>query len=246
MTAKDRLIFPLDVATAREACNHVKLLGEHVGVFKVGLELFVSEGPPVVDIIADLTDAGIFLDLKFHDIPATVLRVIRSGTCLRRASFVTVHCDPGLLKVVVDEAPDHIKVLAVTVLTSLDTTALLSLGIRGELAGDPVELVLHRAAIARQAGCAGVVCSGHEAEAVKKRFGDDLIVVTPGIRPDWSEVEKDDQRRIITPYQAIKSGADYIVVGRPISSAADSVQAAGRVVEEIQRGLEDRSISGQE
>jgi orotidine-5'-phosphate decarboxylase len=241
MVAKDRLIFPLDVSTIQEARTYVTLLGEHVGVFKIGLELFISEGPPIVDIIADLTEAGIFLDLKFHDIPATVQQAVRSGSCLRQASFITVHCDPSLLEVVVDAVSDSTKVLAVTVLTSLGTDALLSLGIRKELAKEPVQLVLHRAAIARNAGCDGVVCSGHEAEAVKNRFGDDLIVVAPGIRPDWGEVKKDDQRRIVTPYQAIKSGADYIVVGRPVRTAADPVQAAARVVAEIERALQDRN-----
>ena len=244
MIAKDRLIFPLDVPTAEEARKYVRLLGEHVGVFKVGLELFVSEGPAILDSIANLTNAGIFLDLKFHDIPATVQRAIRSGSCLRQASFLTVHCDPGLLKVVVNEVSNNTKVLAVTVLTSLDTETLLSLGIRAELASEPSELVLNRATIANEAGCAGVVCSGQEAEVVKRNFGDNLIVVTPGIRPDWVEVKKDDQKRIVTPYQAINCGADYIVVGRPIRAAADPVQAAARVVEEIQRALEDRSMSG--
>ncbi len=241
MIAKDRLIFPLDVPSSQEACRLVTLLGEHVGVFKVGLELFISEGPPVVESIADLTDAEIFLDLKFHDIPATVQRAIRSGSCLRRAGFVTAHCDPNLLEVVVNEVSETVKVLAVTVLTSLDTEALTSLGIRAELAREPVQLVIQRSAIAKKAGCDGVVCSGHEAEAVKKGFGDDLIVVTPGIRPEWSVVRKDDQRRIVTPYQALKSGADYIVVGRPISGAPDPVEAAARVVDEIQRGLSDRN-----
>jgi orotidine-5'-phosphate decarboxylase len=210
-------------------------------VFKVGLELFVSEGPPVVETIADMTEAGIFLDLKFHDIPATIQRVIRSGSCLRRASFVTVHCDPSLLKAVVEEVDDHTKVLAVTVLTSLDTEALLSLGIREELAKETMQLVLHRASLARKAGCAGVVCSGHEAQAVREEFGRDLLVVTPGIRPQWGEVEKDDQKRIVTPYQAIMNGADYIVVGRPIRAATDPVEAAVMVANEIERGLEDRN-----
>ena len=240
MIAKNRLIFPLDVPDAQEARKHVTLLGEHVGVFKIGLELFVSEGPQIVDTIADLTDAGIFLDLKFHDIPATIQRAIRSGSCLRRANFVTVHCDPSLLKAVVEEVDDHTKVLAVTVLTSLDTEALLSLGIREELAKETMQLVLHRASLARKAGCAGVVCSGHEAQAVKEEFGRDLLVVTPGIRPQWGEVKKDDQKRIVTPYQAIMSGADYIVVGRPIRAATDPVEAAAMIVNEIERGLEDR------
>lgn len=240
MIAKDRLIFPLDVPDAQEARKHVTLLGEHVGVFKIGLELFVSEGPQIVDTIADLTDAGIFLDLKFHDIPATVQRAIRSGSCLRRANFITVHCDPGLLEAVASEVPDHTKVLAVTVLTSLDAKQLAALGIQPELAEEVVKLVVHRARIAKEAGCAGVVCSGHEVQAVKEEFGKDLLVVTPGIRPEWGDVSKDDQRRIVTPYQAVRNGADYIVVGRPIRAATDPAEAAFMVVNEIQRGLEDR------
>ncbi|MCG6980745.1 MAG: orotidine-5'-phosphate decarboxylase [Deltaproteobacteria bacterium] len=240
MNAKDRLIFPLDVPDADQARKYVRLLGNHVGVFKVGLELFVSEGPSIVDAIADMTDAGIFLDLKFHDIPATVQRAIRSASCLKKASFITVHCDPVLLEAVVTEVAGHINILAVTVLTSLDSNDLMSLGIREELAAEPIQLVLQRAAIAKQAGCTGIVCSGREATAVKKKFGGDLIVVTPGIRPDWGDVEKDDQARVVTPYLAVKNGADYIVVGRPIRTAPDPVGAAVKVVEEIEKGLQDR------
>jgi len=140
----------------------------------------------------------------------------------------------------VTEVADHIKILVVTVLTSLDSKALLSLGIREELAAEPIRLVLQRAAIAQQAGCAGIVCSGREATAVKKEFGGGLVVVTPGIRPDWGDVEKDDQARVVTPYLAVKNGADYIVVGRPIRTADSPVEAAARVVEEIERGLKDR------
>lgn len=240
MIAKDRLIFPLDVPDAQEARQHVELLGEHVGMFKIGLELFVSEGPSIVETIADLTDAGIFLDLKFHDIPATVQQAIRSGSCLRRANFITVHCDPGLLAAVAAEVPEHTKVLAVTVLTSLDGEQLAALGIQPELAAEVVKLVVHRAKIAKEAGCAGIVCSGHEVRAVKEECGDDLLVVTPGIRPEWGDISKDDQRRIVTPYQAVRNGADYIVVGRPIRTATDPIEAAVMVANEIERGLEDR------
>ncbi len=240
MNAKDRLIFPLDVPDVDEARKYVRLLADRVGMFKIGLELFVSEGPSAVDSIADLTDAGIFLDLKFHDIPATVKRALRSGSCLRQANFITVHCDPGLVEAAVAEVSDHTKILAVTVLTSLDTDALLSLGIQRELAAEPIQLVLQRAAIVKKAGCAGIVCSGREVRAVKEKFGDDLIVVTPGIRPAWSVMRKDDQRRIVTPYKAIENGADYVVVGRPIRRAADPVEAAARVVDEIERALQER------
>jgi orotidine-5'-phosphate decarboxylase len=240
VTAKDRLIFPLDVPNAAHARKYVRLLGNHVGMFKIGLELFVSEGPSIVDEIADLTDAGIFLDLKFHDIPATVQRTIRSASCLRRTRFITVHCDPGLLETVVAIVSDPTKILAVTVLTSLDSNALLSLGIDRELAAEPIQLVLHRASIAKQAGCAGLVCSGREVRAVKGRFGDELIVVTPGIRPEWSLVGEDDQKRIVTPSQAIDNGADFIVIGRPISGAEDPTEAAEKVVAEIDEALQHR------
>jgi orotidine-5'-phosphate decarboxylase len=243
MNAKDRLIFPLDVPDADLACQYVRSLSKQVGVFKVGLELFVSQGPSIVDAIADLTVAEIFLDLKFHDIPATVQRTIHSASCLQKASFITVHCDPVLLEAVMNEVAEHIKILAVTVLTSLDSKALLSLGIREELAAEPIQLVLQRAAIAKEAGCAGIVCSGREATAVKEQVGENLIVVTPGIRPDWGDVKKDDQARVVTPYLAVKNGADYIVVGRPIRTAADPAAAAARVVEEIEKGLQDRSAS---
>jgi orotidine-5'-phosphate decarboxylase len=128
----------------------------------------------------------------------------------------------------------------VTVLTSLDAKQLAALGIQPELAEEVVKLVVHRARIAKEAGCAGVVCSGHEVQAVKEEFGKDLLVVTPGIRPEWGEISKDDQRRIVTPYQAVRNGADYIVVGRPIRTATDPAEAAFMVVNEIQRGLEDR------
>jgi orotidine-5'-phosphate decarboxylase len=240
MTAKDKLIFPLDLPDANEARKYVGLLGDHVGFFKIGLELFVSEGPSVVDSLVDLTEAGIFLDLKFHDIPVTVQRTIRNAGCLQKAKFITVHCDPGLLEAVVDEVSDHTKILVVTVLTSLDTKALVSLGIQSKLAEEPIQLVLQRAAIVKRAGCAGIVCSGREVRAVKEKFGDHLIVVTPGIRPQWSVVDKDDQKRIVTPYEAIKSGADYIVVGRPIRASAEPAEAAARVVEEIDKALQER------
>jgi orotidine-5'-phosphate decarboxylase len=242
MNAKDRLIFPLDVPNIKEAQRYVTQLAEHVGVFKVGLELFVAEGPFAIETIANSTDAGIFLDLKLHDIPATIQRALRSASYMDRIAFVTVHCDQGrsLLEAVVEEVSDRVGVLAVTVLTSLDVSDLLTLGVRPELAEDPVRLVLRKAAIAKEAGCLGVVCSGREVQAVKGEYGEDLIAVTPGIRPDWGTVQGDDQKRVTTPYQAIKDGADYIVVGRPIGTAADPVEAAARVVGEIERGIQAR------
>jgi orotidine-5'-phosphate decarboxylase len=240
MTAKDRLIFPLDVPDMREAARLVALLGDHVGVFKLGLELFVAAGPSAVERISELTGAGIFLDLKFHDIPETVRRAVRALSPLRRVAFLTVHPDPGLMEAGVGEVSPPTKVLAVTALTSLDQGGLLRLGLRPELAGNPIDLVLQRATIAAEEGCHGVVCSGREVAAVKRQFGATLLAVVPGIRPEWSGVDRDDQRRVTTPCQAIREGADYIVVGRPIRDASDPVEASARVVAEIERGLHER------
>jgi orotidine-5'-phosphate decarboxylase len=240
MTAKDRLIFPLDVPDLQEAARLVALLAGHVGVFKLGLELFVAAGPSAIERIADMTGAGIFLDLKFHDIPETVRRAVRALSPLRRVTFLTVHPDPGLMEAVVEEVAPPTKVLAVTALTSLDQGGLLRLGLRPALAADPIALVLRRATIAADAGCHGVVCSGREVGAIKERFGAELLTVVPGIRPEWAGVDRDDQRRVATPSQAMREGADYIVVGRPIRDASDPVEASARVVAEIEQGLQQR------
>ncbi|MBI4775148.1 MAG: orotidine-5'-phosphate decarboxylase [Deltaproteobacteria bacterium] len=236
----DRLIFPLDVPDARSAETLANKLGEAVGVFKVGLELFVREGPSVLDRIRSAAPKSkLFLDLKFHDIPATVRGAFRSA-CELGVEFVTVHCDEGerLLATVAEENRGRTRILAVTVLTSLDTNDLTNLGFRSEFQNDPGKLVLLRAGMAQRAGCAGVVCSGIEAARVKKALGNDLIVVTPGIRPAWSVINQDDQKRITTPADAIQNGADYIVVGRPIRDAEDPKAAAEKVGDEIRYALE--------
>jgi orotidine-5'-phosphate decarboxylase len=233
---KDRIIFPLDFPDINSALKYVRLLKGNVGLFKVGLELFVKEGPSILDAIKKEGGAKIFLDLKFHDIPETVRGAMKSANSLC-AEFITVHCDEGrrLLGAAV-ETSGKTKVLGVTVLTSLSREGLKEMGFREELQ-DPLKLVLHRARIARSAGCSGVVCSGHEASFVRKEFGKDFIIATPGIRPLWSVVKNDDQQRIVTPSDAIKAGADYIVVGRPIRTAKDPVDAAKRIAMEIETAL---------
>ena len=238
--AKDYLIFPLDVKTYDEAIQYVELLKEHVGIFKVGLELFVSIGPKILNTIKERTEAGIFLDLKFHDIPATVKSAFLAASA-HGVTFTTVHCDEGkgLLHSVVENNPSGVKILAITVLTSLDTKNLKALGYQNRYSTDVTELVLLKARMAKEAGCSGVVCSGLEVEKVKAELGKDFIAVTPGIRPQWSVVEKDDQKRIITPDQAIKMGADYIVVGRPIRSAERPAEAAKKIVNEIEIALSE-------
>ncbi|MGD8226198.1 MAG: orotidine-5'-phosphate decarboxylase [Desulfobacteraceae bacterium] len=239
--AKDYIIFPLDVPSSEEALKYVDLLGDHVGLFKVGLELFISEGPEILKAIREKTKAGIFLDLKLHDIPATVKRAFLAASKFR-PYFVTVHCDEGgeVLKSIAEDNPGRTKILAITVLTSLDQEKLKVLGYDEKYVEDLSALVLLKAKLAKEAGCHGVVCSGHEVVMVKRELGEGLIAVTPGIRPAWSLVDQDDQKRIITPELAVKRGADHIVVGRPIRDAKDPADAAKRVAEEIEAGLGSR------
>jgi orotidine-5'-phosphate decarboxylase len=234
---KDYLIFPLDVSTGKEALHYVEVLKDEVGLFKVGLELFVSEGPEILRSIRGITAAGIFLDLKLHDIPATMTRAFLSASAFG-PQFVTVHCDAGegFLKEVADKNPGETKILGITLLTSLNSRHLARLGLQEIYVKDLMKVVLLRAEIAREAGCHGIVCSGQEVAAVKAKFPE-LITVTPGIRPAWSVVGKDDQQRIVTPSGAVRSGADYIVVGRPIRDAASPADAARKVSEEIESVL---------
>jgi orotidine-5'-phosphate decarboxylase len=211
-----------------------------VGVFKIGLELFVAAGPDVVRKVREAAPGcGIFLDMKFHDIPATVKGAMASAARLG-ADFVTVHCDDGgpLLKAAV-EAAGKTKVLGVTVLTSLSRESLVEAGMDPKYSADPSELVLHRARVAKVAGCAGVVCSGHEARRVREEFGSDLLIITPGIRGREDAIG--DQKRVVTPRDAIAAGADYIVVGRPIRKAPDPAAAAEKIAAEVETALSDRA-----
>ena len=231
---KDYIIFPLDVPSYDEAISYVEALKDNVGLFKVGLELFIAQGPEILKAIRNTTDAGIFLDLKLHDIPATVKRAFMAAS-LYQPQFVTVHCDEGgeILRSIAEENPGNSKILAITVLTSLNQEKLKSLGYAREYADNVSELVLLKARMAKAAGCHGVVCSGLEVEAVRNEIGPDMVAVTPGIRPAWTVVDQDDQKRIVTPADAIRNGSDYLVVGRPIRDAKDPQDAAKRVADEI-------------
>lgn len=236
-TGKDYIIFPLDVSTYDEAMKYVTLLKDSVGLFKVGLELFASQGPAVLVGIREMTNAKVFLDLKLHDIPETMRRAFLAATQYG-PEFVSVHCDQGdgFLKDVAENNPGKTKILAITLLTSLTGKNLARLGFVDEYVRDLSKLVLLRARIAKEAGCHGIVCSGHEVALIKQEMSD-IIALTPGIRPGWSVVNRDDQQRIVTPAQAVKNGADYIVVGRPIRDAEDPRGAAKRVAEEIESAL---------
>jgi orotidine-5'-phosphate decarboxylase len=215
----ERLIVALDVATANEAKVLVERLGEAASFYKVGLELFMAGG--YFELLEWLVQRGskVFVDLKFFDVPETVRRAV-ANLRGRGVSFATVHGNQAMMEAAAREKGE-VKILAVTVLTSLDRGDLDELG----FSCDVERLVLSRARRAMQAGCDGVISSGLEAQKLKAEFKDRLLVVTPGIRPVDNR-PADDQKRAVDVAQAFTNGADYIVVGRPIRSAADPRAAA--------------------
>ncbi len=237
--AKKRIIFPLDVPTAREAREFVAVLADEVGLFKVGLELFVQCGPDIIRHIRNYSQAGIFLDLKLHDIPATVKRAMRRINEFD-VTFTTVHCgeSPAMLDAAVAGADRRVGVLGVTVLTSVSARDIASAGFRETFSEDVARLVLQRAAMAQKAGCRGVVCSPLEVPVLRTELKRRFVLVTPGVRPQWeTSVQADDQKRVTTPAQAIRNGSDYLVIGRPIRDAVDPVAATRLIVEEIDAAL---------
>jgi orotidine-5'-phosphate decarboxylase len=215
----ERLIAALDVADTQQAKVLVEQLGDSVRFYKVGLELFMSGG--VFELIDWLAKRGnkVFADLKFFDIPETVAAAVRNLRG-RGVTFATVHGNRAMLEAA-GQAKGEVKILAVTVLTSLDRGDLDDLGFQC----DVEKLVLSRARRALEAGCDGVISSGMEAPALKRELGDRLLVVTPGIRPVENR-SSDDQKRTVDVAQAFANGADYIVVGRPIRQAPDPRAAA--------------------
>ena len=233
--AKDYIIFPLDVPSIDAAKHYVELLANCVGLFKVGLELFIRSGPEIVKYINQAGAAGVFLDLKLHDIPATVSRAM-GGIADLGVKFATVHCGESqkMLEAAVAGSRGKVDILGVTVLTSVSAADIEAAGYQADYYRDLSALVIKKAAMAKTAGCAGIVCSGLEAPTIKSRFGNGFATVTPGIRPQWSLGEQDDQARVTTPARAIKNGSDYLVIGRPIRDAADPVQAAMKVAQEIE------------
>lgn len=224
---KQRLIVALDVPSAREAQALVQRIGEASVFYKVGLQLFAAEGPPVVrELIA--SGRRVFLDLKLHDIPNTVAHAVKSAVALG-AHMLTVHGGGGsdMLRAAVEAADRRLKLLAVTVLTSMDQEDLSETGVPGTIR----EHVLHLASLAQRAGCDAVVSSPHEIVPLRKLLGPDFGIVIPGVRPEGSE--SNDQQRVATPAQTIADGASHIVVGRPITRAADPAQAARAILEEM-------------
>ncbi len=242
--AAERIVLPLDFGDPREAVAFARRLRGRVGIFKVGLELFIAAGPAVIREVSDQGGGDVFLDLKLHDIPATVRGAARAAA-LHGVRFLSAHAAGGrdMLEAAVQGAGGKTSVLAITALTSQSRSDLADQGLRRRFT-DPAALVLHRASRAREAGSAGVVCSGREVKMVKEHFGGGFLALVPGVRPRWAEIAGDDQARVTTPGEAIGSGADFIVVGRPIRQAPDPVEAAERVAEEIASAFLDSGSAG--
>jgi orotidine-5'-phosphate decarboxylase len=224
--ARERLIFAMDVPDADTARRLADELGDSVLFYKLGLELFMSGG--YFELLDWMVGRGkkVFVDLKFFDVPATVAAAVRNLTN-RGVTFATVHGNQGIMEAAA-AAKGDVKILAVTVLTSLDRGDLDDLG----FACDVGKLVLSRARRALEAGCDGVVSSGLEAKMLREGADEKLIVVTPGIRPVENR-PADDQKRVVNVQQAFANGADYIVVGRPIRDAADPKAAAEAIQKTI-------------
>ena len=231
---QDKIIIALDVPDTEGALRLLDSLGEVPALCKIGLELFTAEGPSVVKAVQS-RGSQVFLDLKFHDIPNTVAHAIRSAAGLGVA-MTTLHACGGPVmmeaaaKAAESSGNKDLLILAVTVLTSMDTDQLSSTGVTVE----PEAQVLRLAGLAASAGIGGIVCSPREIVAVRAAHAQSLRLVTPGVRPTWASVG--DQKRVMTPAEAIKAGADWLVIGRPITAAADPKAAYERVVAEIPEG----------
>ncbi|MFZ9888708.1 MAG: orotidine-5'-phosphate decarboxylase [Myxococcota bacterium] len=240
-----RLVLALDMPEPEAALALMRRTREHVGTYKVGLELFSAAGPAVVEQILR-EGAEVFLDLKLHDIPSTVAAAVREAARLG-VSLLTLHALGGpkmmgaaaeALASVVEAVPSTpTRLLGVSVLTHHTSDELAVLG----LEADPVAAVLRLTQLASASGLQGCVCSAEEAARVRASLGDDFVIVCPGIRPAGAPLG--DQSRVATPYEAIRAGATYLVVGRPIRNAADPAEAAAAVLADMIRGASEGSAS---
>ena len=225
ISPQDRLIVALDLPTPAAAKDLVAGLGDNVTFYKIGLELFMAGGYfKLIDWLLQ-NDKKVFVDLKFFDVPATVSRAVRQLNN-RGITFATVHGNDSIMRAAAS-AKEDLKILAVTVLTSLDRGDLTDLGFNCEVE----ELVTSRTRRAIEVGCDGVIASGQEAARLRQVLGGKFLVVSPGIRPVDND---DDQKRVVTPTQAFENGADYIVVGRPVRDASEPRLAAANIQKEIQ------------
>ncbi len=230
LDSRDRLIVALDVPSATQARQIVQAIGEAVTTYKIGTQLFTAEGP---EMVRDLVSSGrkVFLDLKFHDIPNTVAAAVRSAAEVG-VTMLTVHASGGskMLKAAAEAAKQSAgnpMILAVTVLTSMSDSDLQEIGVSDNVLAQ----VLRLGALARSAGCGGLVASAQEARDLRRELGEDFEIVTPGVRPAGAAVG--DQARVLTPGEAIRAGATRLVVGRPVVESNDPAKMASEILEEM-------------
>lgn len=228
MASPARIMVALDVDSPGAAQDLVTRLGSAVDWYKVGKQLFTRHGPAAVRLLKE-AGKSVFLDLKFHDIPNTVAGAVKSAAAIG-ADLTNVHAGggPAMLAAAAEAGRQSgIRVIAVTVLTSMDAGELAAVGV----AADPATQVRRLAGLAQRAGLAGVVCSALEIQLMRQEFGPDFLLVVPGIRPAGKE--HGDQRRVMTPGEASRAGADFLVIGRPITHAADPAEAARDILRDI-------------
>lgn len=227
ISPRDRLIVALDFPSKARALALVSALSGTVSTYKIGLQLYTAEGPEIIRAVA-ATGAKIFLDLKLHDIPNTVAKAVAAAGELG-VQMLTVHLSGGsaMLSAAVEARPPNLLLLGVTVLTSATSEMLSETGVNSGIE----EQVLRLAKLGQKTGISGLITSPQEVRTLRKQLGDKITLITPGVRPSWAAA--DDQKRFTTPGEALKSGADYLVVGRPITADANPRAAADRVLEEI-------------
>ncbi len=227
ISTRDRLIVALDFPTQARALALVSVLSDSVSTYKIGLQLYTAEGPGIVRAVA-ATGAKIFLDLKLHDIPNTVARAVAAAGELG-VRMLTVHLSGGraMLEAAVEARSPNLSLLGVTVLTSATPETLSETGVNFGIE----EQVLRLAELGRKSGIDGLITSPHEVRILRERLGDQMKLFTPGVRPSWAEAN--DQKRFTTPNEALQSGADYLVIGRPITADPDPRAAVERLLGEI-------------
>jgi orotidine-5'-phosphate decarboxylase len=227
--AADKIIVALDVPTKEEALTLVEKLGGQISFFKIGLQLYTAEGPEIVRAVLS-TSSKVWLDLKLHDIPNTVARAVESASRLG-VQMLTIHLSGGseMVRAATAARVNNMLLLGVTVLTSATEETLREIGIQDKVD----DQVLRLAKLGIEAGIDGVVASSHEIKPLRREFGDKIKIVVPGIRPSWSE--PGDQKRTMTPCEALEAGAAYLVIGRPIIANLNPNEAVAKILDEIKR-----------
>lgn len=225
--AADKLIVALDVPTKREAFNLVEKLRGQISFFKIGLQLYTAEGPEIVRAVSS-TGSKVWLDLKLHDIPNTVARAVESANWLG-VQMLTIHLSGGseMIRAATAVRTKNMLLLGVTVLTSSTEETLREIGIPGTVD----DQVLRLAKLGFKAGIDGVVASPNEIKTLRREFGNKIKIVVPGIRPSWSE--PGDQKRTMTPGEALETGADYLVIGRPITANPNPHETVAKILDEV-------------